>query len=147
MIHYPLTGGAMDSDRSRFEDLQDRLLKLEKQNRRFKQLGASAVIVIASLVGMGQGPAKKTVEANEFILRDGSGNVRARLSVDVPVGAAPTYTGSPQLVLYDDKGMQGVKLEGGFMPGLTLYDSKGRGRANFLPLCFPLESTSLFIYN
>jgi hypothetical protein len=61
------------------EEMQDRLLKLEKQNRRLKQLGAVALIGVTLLVAMGQAPAKKTVEANEFILRDDSGNIRARL--------------------------------------------------------------------
>jgi hypothetical protein len=61
------------------EEMQDRLLKLEKQSRRLKQLGAVALIGVTLLVAMGQAPAKKTVEANEFILRDDSGNIRARL--------------------------------------------------------------------
>ncbi len=55
-----------------FEYLQDRLLKLEKQNRRFKQLGAVVLAIAAVTVVMGQTPSKKTVEANEFILGDGS---------------------------------------------------------------------------
>jgi hypothetical protein len=63
------------------EELQDRLLKLEKQNRRLKQLGVAALIGVAALVVMGQAPSKKTIEANEFILRDDGGNVRARLFV------------------------------------------------------------------
>lgn len=49
------------------EELHDRLLKLEKQNRRFKQLGVAAMIGVAALVVMGQAPSKKTNEANEFI--------------------------------------------------------------------------------
>jgi hypothetical protein len=65
-----------------FDDLRDRVLKLEKQNRRFKQLGVMALIVVASFAVMGQAPSRKTVEANEFILRDDYGRVRAKLSVD-----------------------------------------------------------------
>jgi hypothetical protein len=71
----------MNSQQNGFADLHVRLLKLEAQNRRLKRLGAAALIAVALLVTMGQAPAKKTVEANEFILRDDSGNIRARLFV------------------------------------------------------------------
>jgi hypothetical protein len=71
----------MNSRAKNFADLQDRLLRLEAQNRRLKQLGALALIVVSLMVVMGQAPSKKIVEANEFILRDDSGNIRARLFV------------------------------------------------------------------
>jgi hypothetical protein len=69
----------MDSHPSGFEDLLDRLAKLEKQNRRFKLLGVAALVGVTLLLVMGQAPAKKTVEANEFVLKDDRGNIRARL--------------------------------------------------------------------
>jgi hypothetical protein len=69
----------MKSQLHGLEDIQKRLLRLEKQNRRLKQLGAAVLILSASVIGMGQMPSKKTVEANEFILRDDGGNIRARL--------------------------------------------------------------------
>ena len=56
--------------------LMERLEKLEKQNRRLKQVGAVALVLAASILLMGQAPARRTVEANEFILKDASGNVR-----------------------------------------------------------------------
>jgi len=71
----------MNSHTPGLENLQNRLVKLERQNRRFKQLGAVVVAIAAVIVVMGQAPSKpskKTVEANEFILRDDSGNVRVR---------------------------------------------------------------------
>ena len=73
------------------EDIQDRLLKLERQNRRLKQFGVAVLIASTSLIAMGQAPSKKIIEANEFILRDDSGNVRARLSMTVPAGTAPGF--------------------------------------------------------
>jgi hypothetical protein len=109
----------MISHRDSFDDIRGRLLRLEKENRRFKQLGVAALIVPALLIVMGQAPSKKTVEANEFILRDDGGNIRARLFVTqkaattmtlpgmtMPVMFAPNAT----LALYDEKGQTKVIL-------------------------------------
>jgi hypothetical protein len=129
-------GGEMESYSQGLEQIQGRLLKLEKQNRRFKQLGAVALIVAAALLVMGQASApRKTVEANEFILRDSSGNIRARLSMNVPKGAAPSYPAAAQLVFFDEKGKERASLDGGTsaggFAGLTLYDGQERNRASF----------------
>ena len=98
----------MDSHPSGFEDLLDRLAKLEKQNRRFKLVGVAALVGVTLLLVMGQAPAKKTVEANEFILRDGGGNVRARLAMpNEGTGAMP------QMVFLDAKGNTSLELDGG----------------------------------
>jgi hypothetical protein len=112
-------------------DLHSRLSKLEKQNRRMKQFGSVVLAVVAAIAIMGQAQAKKAIEANEFVLRDGGGNVRAKLPMEVPAGAAPGYPGSPQLVLIDDKGKQRVKLDGGTIGGLNLYDEQERSRGSF----------------
>ena len=102
-------------------DMQNRLLKLEKQNRRLKQVGAVALLVVTVLLIMGEASQKKTFEADEFILRDNSGNVRARLSMNVPTGAAPGFPAAAQLVLFDEKGKKRVMLDGGStIPGLSL---------------------------
>ena len=69
----------MYSHPSDFEDLLGRLVRLEKQNRRFKLLAVATLVGVPLLLVMGQASPKKTVEANEFILRDDSGNIRARL--------------------------------------------------------------------
>jgi hypothetical protein len=105
----------VNSHPTRFEELERRLLSVEKQNRRLKQLGAALLILVTSLILMGQVPSKKTVEANEFILRDDSGNIRARLfmtakqttSMTIPGLAEPvpvTLKPRPTLALYDEKG-------------------------------------------
>ncbi|MBI2816503.1 MAG: hypothetical protein HYX72_06160 [Acidobacteria bacterium] len=62
--------------------LTARLERLEKQNRRMKQIGALALIVIGSVLLMGHASSKRTVEANEFKLKDSSGKVRAILDED-----------------------------------------------------------------
>jgi hypothetical protein len=111
-----------------FKELRDRLLKLENQNRRFKQFGVAALIVIVSSVVMAQAPSTKTVEANEFILRDGSGHVRARLSMD------ETLSG-PELVLQDERGRPRIKLEGSstslYGGMVRVFDSQGQLRGLF----------------
>jgi hypothetical protein len=128
------TGGTMNFPPQTLKELHDRLLKLEKQNRRLKQLGAVAMIVVTLLVVMGQAPAKKTVEANEFILRDDGGNLRARLFMTEkstttakalfgiddlrPVTIPPEVA----LTLYDDKGQVKVMLNGG---GISFLNSQG----------------------
>jgi hypothetical protein len=105
----------VNSQPARFEDLERKLLSIEEQNRRLKQLGAALLVLVTSLIVMGQAPSKKTVEANEFILRDDGGNIRARLFVTaknttnmtVPGLTEPvpvTTNPKPALALYDEKG-------------------------------------------
>jgi hypothetical protein len=115
-------------------DLEERLLRLEKQNRRLKQLGVAALIVVASALVMGQAPANKTVEANEFVLRDASGRVRARLAMKMSPDRKFDY---PDMVLLDPKGQARIELfgsNGGDVEsshaGLVLYDAKGQVRMN-----------------
>jgi hypothetical protein len=127
----------MNSHPNALEDLQERLSKLEKQNRRFKHLGIAALVVPALLLVMGQAPSKKTVEANEFILRDDNGNVRARLFMtpketldskalfpdvsnptNIPVVINPTAT----LAFYNEKG----QVKAGYDENeVTVYDLQG----------------------
>jgi len=117
----------MSSDPRDFRTLQDRLLKLENQNRRFKQFSGLTLILVVSFVVMAQAPSTKTVEANEFVLRDGSGNVRARLSMD------ETRSG-PEMVLLDEKERPRVKLEGASGPvggTVSVFDSQGQLRGLF----------------
>ena len=117
----------MESCSGDLEHIQGRLLKLERENRRFKQLGAFALIATASLLVMGQASPKKTVEANEFILRDGSARVRARLSMNAALA-------SPELLLFDETGKERVKLSAGMGPsgflagGVSVFDEHGRER-------------------
>jgi hypothetical protein len=112
----------MDSQSQNFEDVRARLLKLEKQNRRIKQLGAAVLMIPVLLLVMGQAPSKKTVEANEFILKDDDGNIRARLFVTaknttnmtIPGIAEPvpmTSNPKPTLALYDEKGQVSAGLD------------------------------------
>jgi hypothetical protein len=123
----------MDSQPQNLEDLRDRLVKLEKQNRRFKQLGAVVLAIAAVVVVIGQAPSKKTVEANEFILRDANGNVRARLRM------GGDFFAVPELDLVDEKGTTRIRMRGGMdrvggavnFSGISVFDEHGKERGIF----------------
>jgi hypothetical protein len=102
----------------RLEDLDRRLLSVERQNRRLKQLGAVLLMLVTSLIVMGQAPSKKTVEANEFVLLGDSGEVRAKLW---------TNGDDSRLALVDKNGRIRLDLEAGnFESNIRLMDSNGR---------------------
>lgn len=94
----------------------NRLERLEKQNRRFKQIGALALILVGSVLLMGQNSARRTVEANEFLLKDENGKSRAEWVVSPSVTALifddeagyaslvlQVDNGNPSIVLYKDQ--------------------------------------------
>lgn len=98
------------------QSIEERLDKLERQNRRLKQAGLLALIAITAIVLMGQSaPKSRTVEANSFVLTDEKGNMRADLSM----------VGGAGLTVYDSKGeprgMFAVNEDGAF---LTLKDAE-----------------------
>lgn len=93
--------------------LTERIEKLEKQNRKFKQAGAVALVLVASLLLMGQAAQKKTVEANEFILRDNDGKIRARLRM-----------------VEDQEGVRNPQLKGLQNPQLEFFDENQKSRAS-----------------
>ena len=113
----------MDAQLSHFTELQSKIARLERQNRRFKRFGTAGLIFVALLIVMGQAyPSRKVVEANDFILRDDSGNMRARLFVtekltrkmSVPGIAEPvqvTFAPRSVLALYDDKGQTAAFID------------------------------------
>ncbi len=97
--------------------LAERIENLENQNRRLKQVGAVALIIAAAVLLMGQASPQRTVEANEFVLKDSSGTVRGRFS---------TYEQNTHLWLYDANGKSRLWLHVG---GLVLWDNDGKTRA------------------
>jgi len=94
----------MKSDCDGLAELRARLLELKRQNLRLKRLGLIGLIGVAMLIVLGQTPSKKIVEANEFILKDNSGKVRARTTMN--------SLGDPEMILFNEKGKEPVKLTG-----------------------------------
>ena len=100
----------------------ERLEKLERQNRRMKQVGAAVLVLVAAMLLMGQASPNRTVEANEFVLKDANGKMQARLGLTA---------NAPGLTLYEADGevirtFLGVGADG---PGLYLADAGGKVRA------------------
>ncbi len=112
------------------ETLARRLDKVERENRRLKRSGVVALAVIAAIVLMGQAASKlappgkpgKVVGAEQFIVHDARGGVRATL------GTLPG--GTVRLVLYDrgNSGETRVILSAGpeGSPVLSFFDKAGK---------------------
>ena len=110
-------------------DMHARILKLERQNHRIKQIGVTALIVIGSLLVMGEARSRKSVEANEFVLLDNGGNVGANLALNKKFG-------NPEMHFFDEKGKTMLSLAGGgpsdnWGGSMILFDGQGRDRAIF----------------
>ncbi len=107
----------------------DRLERLERENRRMKLAGVVALAVIVAVVLMGQATQSKVVkrvEAEEFVLRDSNGKIRARLAMN--------ELGAPSLSLLYTDGTPVAELWGGVIEKeahLSFYHQNGR-RSAFL---------------
>jgi len=99
--------------------VMDRLEQLEKQNHRMKQLGAEALLLLGSVFPMAQAAPKKTVEANEFILKNGVGRTQATLSTLDPSGAILSFQDT------NGKQRMAVGLTAADAPDIEMYDAQG----------------------
>ncbi len=99
--------------------MEERLNRLERENRRLKRAGGVVLGVIAVLLLMGHVVGEKVVEAERFVLLDSSGQPRAVLAV---------AEGGSGLYLYDNTGKLRAGLVGGSADetALTLYDTNGK---------------------
>ncbi|HEV8306134.1 MAG TPA: hypothetical protein VGW35_00590 [Methylomirabilota bacterium] len=132
------------------DTVAERLTRLERENRRLKHMVAAGLVGLVAVLLMGQAPvaqAPRIVEAERFVLRDPSGNVRATLSVtseggtglslmnkDGTVGALlVTVDAGSALALGDPHGA--VRIELGKTAeawGLSLRDPRDVPRAKLL---------------
>ena len=131
----------MTSSATELNDVLKRLEKLERQNRRLRQTGAAALVVIAALVLMGQTSARRTVEANEFILKDTEGRVRGKLTM--------TENVVPELILFDSSGTDRIRLAANPLIGstLSLYSMRGKSGPLQDGLKADLNETGLAIFD
>lgn len=117
-------GAPMELTGTEFESLQMRVQRLERQNCWMKRAGGGVLLLLAVVVTMGQSRQPRTVEAEQFILRDTQG--RVRLTIGTPrVSGAALDTGSdePALWLIDTNGTDRAILTG---DGLRFADEKAR---------------------
>jgi len=125
--------------------IEERLEKLERQNRRMRLAGLGALLIAGAFVLMGQAsrPRTQTVRAKSFVLVDANGMTRARLHMSA-VGLVLSFydaegvsraglsvmSDGPVLALNDANGKPRVWLsvssEG---PLFNLFDAKGESRA------------------
>ena len=114
----------MSSPQSDFNSLMARIEKLETQNRRWRLANALLLLSGVSVILMGAKAAGRieplavrasTVEAQEFILKEETGRVHARLSLNPPLSARKqngriylipnqAVPGEAALQFYGDKG-------------------------------------------
>jgi hypothetical protein len=84
--------------------LEIRVDRLERENRRIKRLGLTALVVACLLIALGQARPQQpeVVRATKFVLVDEGGKQRATLGVE---------NGGPALVLEDTRGRGVVLLQ------------------------------------
>ena len=117
-------------------DMLERLERLERSNRRLKICGLTALAVLAAVGLMGQArPAPQTVEAQEFVVKDAGGVVRARL------GASQS---GASLNLAHEGGRANLVVSGGRGQGAHLAVSDSAGKVKGLLLLTP-ETVGLYL--
>jgi len=103
-------------DRMEASNVNARLEKLERENRRMKKIGIVAVVFASVLFISGQATTNKVVEANEFVLKDGNGKARARLSMFTLFQDPGPFAGAENRLMPKD------------IPNLSFYDAEGHPR-------------------
>jgi hypothetical protein len=91
-------------------DINARLEKLERENRRMKKIGIVAIVFASVLFISGQAKTNKIVEANEFVLKDGNEKARARLSMVTVSDTTLMQKDIPNLSFYDAEGHPRISI-------------------------------------
>ena len=112
----------MQSTNNDLQALSARLDRLETQNRRWKLAAILLALSSTSLVLIAAKPADhvdsavihaRTVEAQDFVVKDGDGQIRARLTLN------------PQVRIRKDMSGPEVNMNVPMGPALQFYDSNG----------------------
>ena len=134
----------MTSDTPNMLNIVERLEKVERQNRRMKQAGVAILVCCIAALVMGQAsPNSRILDAEELIIRDKAGNIRAMLSVSEkgpslylsgakgnPLVMLSVSEKGPSLYLSDANGKLRVSLSvSGKGPSLNLYGANMERRA------------------
>jgi hypothetical protein len=98
-------------------EILTRLGRVERENRRLKQLGLGVLVLAGAVLLMALTRPNRTLEAQKFVLKDANGGIRATLEMEL--GDRPT------LSLRDAKGLPLVSLGGGDNPSLALTGTTG----------------------
>ena len=116
--------------------LLERLERLERSNRWLKICGLVVLVALAAVGMMGQArPALQTVEAQEFVVKDAGGVIRARL------GASQS---GASLNLSHEGGRANLVVSGGRGQGAHLVVTDSAGKVKSLLLVNP-ETVGLYL--
>jgi hypothetical protein len=116
--------------------LLERLERLERSNRWLKICGLVVLVALAAVGTMGQArPALQTVEAQEFVVKDAGGVIRARL------GASQS---GASLNLSHEGGRANLVVSGGRGQGAHLVVTDSAGKVKSLLLVNP-ETVGLYL--
>jgi hypothetical protein len=115
------------------ETLAQRLIALERQNRRLKQVCAGALVgglVVMTAIGIKAQVTGTTVAADRLSMVDGQGRTRATIENN-----PATAQGNPLLTFFDRSGNPRLRIGLGARGGPTLetIDENGKTRDFFGP--------------
>ena len=109
-------------------ELVPRLEKLERDNRRFKRLGAAALVLVATLgLIAATRPVPAVIKTHEFDLVDSMGRLRIRMAV------GPEQQGT-HFTMFDAAGKkrEDLNVNDAGVAGILLLDSRGYGAVTIL---------------
>ena len=119
-----------------------RLQKLERENRVLKRSALVVLLVLSAVVAMAQAPATRTVIADEFMLKDSTGVIRAKLGF---------ARGEPRLTLLDAAGQPRAVLGTEFIDFMdsnsttrVVLGSSSAGELSPAGQVLPFEGPSLY---
>jgi hypothetical protein len=126
----------MEAQLEALSEIQERLRRLEKENRRFKQIGGVTLIFVVAAIVMGQAPATQKVvkaeeiDAHSFVLKDRSGTKKGIWHYDKDGSSAlEVYSAdgqdslfTPHFVTFSDSHAE-AKAILGLRDGLRVFES------------------------
>jgi hypothetical protein len=109
----------MEAQISDPQSINIRLRKLERENRRMKQIGILFAVCASVLIVSGQSKTSKIVEATEFRLVDTAGRVRGSFSTENSITSLMLTDLSEKVKVYLGVGVAGSTLTLGSVDGDT----------------------------
>ena len=127
------------------QKLTRRIETLERQNRRFR-LGAVGLILLVALGSMAAvSPKSRTIEAEQFIVRDSKGRARVTIGTALASGAAVSRSpDEPAIWFSDEKGRDRLILA---TDGLRLANSKSKPALDVIAGTNEAQPASIKLYD